>query len=77
MGCNIVVTAKGYTREYFEKDAFYCDPASTTSILEAVEQAASADFNGRLREKIMNEFTWSQTAKKTLEAYHEVLKDTH
>jgi glycosyltransferase involved in cell wall biosynthesis len=26
MGCNVMITDKGYTREYFGNDAFYCEP---------------------------------------------------
>jgi len=72
MGCNIVVTDKGDTREYFENYAYYCDPASPESIFSAVEAAAAADFNPALREKIFTQYTWSETAKKTLEAYREI-----
>ena len=31
MGCNIVITDKGFTREYFGDDAFYCDPGDPES----------------------------------------------
>jgi glycosyltransferase involved in cell wall biosynthesis len=73
MGCNIVITDKGDTREYFEDMAYYCDPASPESIRTAVEAAANSPFNEKLREKILREYTWDITAKKTLEAYRQVL----
>lgn len=31
MGCNVAITEKGYTREYFGDGAFYCDPADPQS----------------------------------------------
>jgi glycosyltransferase involved in cell wall biosynthesis len=69
MGCNIVITDKGDTREYFENDAFYCDPAAPESILAAVEKASTAGFNQHLREKILDKYTWAKAAIQTLKAY--------
>lgn len=76
MGCNIVVTEKGYTREYFENHAFYCDPASPGSIRQAIEQAARAPFPAALRNKIHTQYTWHKAAEKTLAAYQQVLGQT-
>jgi glycosyltransferase involved in cell wall biosynthesis len=69
MGCNIVITDKGDTREYFEDDAFYCDPSEPESILAAVEKASGAPFNKNLHEKILKQYTWEQAAIQTLKAY--------
>jgi glycosyltransferase involved in cell wall biosynthesis len=69
MGCNIVITDKGDTREYFENDAFYCDPSEPQSILAAVEKASSAPFNETLRKKILTKYTWKQAAIQTFKAY--------
>lgn len=74
MGCNIVVTEKGDTREYYENYAYYCDPSSPASILSAIEKAATAEFIPQLQEKINLYLTWEQTAKKTMEAYQEIQK---
>jgi len=70
MGCNIVITDKGDTREYFGNDAFYCDPAKPQSILSAVEKASAAPINEHLQQKIHEQYTWKQAAIKTLKAYH-------
>jgi glycosyltransferase involved in cell wall biosynthesis len=69
MGCNIVITDKGDTREYFGEEAFYCDPADPQTILEAVENARLAGFSENLHQKILDQYTWKHTAKKTLQAY--------
>jgi glycosyltransferase involved in cell wall biosynthesis len=69
MGCNIVITDKGDTREYFEDDALYCDPESPQSILDAVEKASAAPFNENFRQKILAKYTWKQAAIQTLKAY--------
>ncbi|GGB06316.1 glycosyltransferase family 4 protein [Puia dinghuensis] len=73
MGCSIVITDKGDTREYFAAEACYCDPASPASIREALEKAAKEGPSETLREKIMTQYTWPITAIKTLEAYKMVL----
>jgi glycosyltransferase involved in cell wall biosynthesis len=69
MGCNIVITDKGDTRCYFEDYAFYCDPVSSESILQAVEKASKAAYNPDLHHKIAHNYTWDKTAAETLKAY--------
>lgn len=73
MGCNIVITEKGDTREYFEDMAYYCEPGSPASIQEAIHRAANNPYNEALRKKILTEYTWEIAARKTIEAYQEVL----
>lgn len=73
MGCSIVITDKGDTREYFGEDVFYCDPSSPGSILEALKKAAAEGPSERLRIRIFSQYTWRQTAEKTLEAYREAI----
>lgn len=73
MGCNVVITDKGFTREYFEDFAFYCDPSSPASILEAVEKAASSQTKQGLQDKILKYYTWKKAAQQTLEAYKKVV----
>lgn len=75
MGCNIVITRKGDAYEYFENDAYYCDPESPDSIFQAVDQAATNSIPSRLSSKVLNQFTWEIAAKKTMEAYVELLHD--
>jgi glycosyltransferase involved in cell wall biosynthesis len=73
MGCNIVVTAKGFTREYFGDDAIYCDPGDTTSILKSIEFASGQANNKSLQERISSQFTWQRAAAITAAAYKKVL----
>jgi len=72
MGCNVVITDKGDTREYFGDDAFYCNPSSPESIYLAIESAAKKEQNN-LSSKIAERYTWKHTADKTAAAYHRVL----
>lgn len=74
MGCNIVITDRGDAKEYFGKDAWYCDPASPASMLKAVEEAAGSSYTKNLRTKIFEQYTWKTAAIQTLNAYNETLK---
>lgn len=69
MGCNIVATEKGDTRDYFMNDAFYCDPESISSIRDAVKMAISSPRNTCLQDRIRNEYTWDKAADATLKGY--------
>ena len=73
-GANIVSTARGGTREYFENYALYCEPDDTNSIRQAVQQAFETEKNAQLREHIKANFTWEKVALLTQQAYFEVLK---
>jgi glycosyltransferase involved in cell wall biosynthesis len=74
MGCNIVITDKGYSRDYFDNNAFYCDPANPASILDAVRKASRSEWNSELQEKIFREFTWQRAATVTFNVYKKVLR---
>lgn len=74
MGCNIVVTRKGDTVEYFGDYAFYCEPDSLHSIFEAVEKASLQKNDEGLRNAIFARYTWIQTAEETKAAYHEIMR---
>ena len=73
MGCNIVITDKGDTRSHFDDYAFYCNPASSESIYQAIEQASAAPYNQALYSTIANNYTWQKAASQTLKAYQAVL----
>jgi glycosyltransferase involved in cell wall biosynthesis len=73
MGCNIVITDKGYTREYYEDYAFYCDPGNPSSILMAVDTAANSGLRPALRKKILENYTWNQAATGIARGYVEIL----
>jgi glycosyltransferase involved in cell wall biosynthesis len=73
MGCNVVVTDKGYTREYFGDDAFYCDPCDPQSIRKAVGQASKKESQKKLQTKVFNDYTWKRAANITLQAYKKII----
>ena len=73
MGCNLVITDKGDTRDYFGDYAFYCEPDSVESIRVAIIKAFDSPANPELRHRILDNFTWAKTAEKTLQAYDMLL----
>lgn len=73
MGCNIVVTRKGDTEEYFKDFAWYCDPDDIGSIRKAVDAAYAAPYNEAFRTYILEHYTWKKAAGETLKAYKKVL----
>lgn len=73
-GCNVVITDKGDTVDYFGDHAWYCEPGDPGSIYEAVRKAAAAPVSPDLREKIARSYTWEETARQTLKVYRNVLE---
>lgn len=76
MGCNIVITDKGDTREYFGDHAVYCDPSSAEEIFQAVERAAAMPTDELLQQKIATHYTWQQASFYTAESYKKVIQKT-
>jgi glycosyltransferase involved in cell wall biosynthesis len=74
MRCNIVITEKGDTRDYFGGFAYYCEPDNINSIRQAIVKAYNAPFKKDLEETIINNYTWEKTAEKTLEGYNKILR---
>jgi glycosyltransferase involved in cell wall biosynthesis len=69
MGCALVVTDRGDTREYFGDFARYCEPDSVESIRAAILEACERSADPALRQRVRQEFTWAKTAERTLEGY--------
>ncbi|PJB82600.1 MAG: glycosyl transferase family 1 [Acidobacteria bacterium CG_4_9_14_3_um_filter_49_7] len=74
MGCNIVVTRKGDTEEYFGDYAFYCEPDNVDSIRTAVQQAYETPVDPSFRKHVMENFTWKIAGRMTLSAYEKALR---
>ena len=73
MDCNIVVTDKGDTEEYFKDFAFYCQPDDILSIRNEVIKAYNEPNNELFRELILKNYVWEETAVQTLKAYNSIL----
>ncbi|MCL6591787.1 MAG: glycosyltransferase family 4 protein [Firmicutes bacterium] len=72
-GCRIVSTDRGSAKEYFGSLAEYCDPGDEASILQAVNRAWERPPESRLRELVLQKYTWEQAAQATLAAYQNLL----
>ena len=73
MGCNIVVTDKGDTRDYFKDYAGYCEPDDIISIKNAVDAAYKAPYSETFKQYILQHYTWERAAEETLTVYKKVL----
>jgi glycosyltransferase involved in cell wall biosynthesis len=71
-GCNIVVTNRGSTEEYFGDFAYYCEPDGVASIRNAIVKAYNAPRNAVLAKHVLENFTWEKAAEKTIVAYETV-----
>ncbi len=72
-GCNVVTTSIGSTHDYFGDQAYYCHPADRVSIRNAVGSALENRPDGKLRKRVMAEFTWQRAAQATLDSYTKAL----
>jgi glycosyltransferase involved in cell wall biosynthesis len=73
--CNLVITDKGDTTEYFGNNAWYCDPGDPASIYGAIVKASEAEPNKLLKEMVQSTYNWQQAASVTLSVYNEVMKN--
>jgi glycosyltransferase involved in cell wall biosynthesis len=74
MKCNVVISNKGDTEEYFKDFAYYCNPDDIKSIKSSIDQAYLNPYQEEFYAYLLNNYTWEHTASKTLEAYRKVLK---
>lgn len=75
MDCNIVITKKGDTEEYFGDMAYYCEPGNINSIRDAITKAYNAPVNNKLKALIKENYNWHDAAMQTLQAYNSVLNN--
>lgn len=73
LGCNIVSTEVGSTREYFRDEACYCNPNNYESIKEAISEAWNNENNEELKKIIFENYTWNVAAVQTKESYEKVI----
>lgn len=73
LGCNIVVSERGDTKDYFDGYAEFCDPGDIKSIERAVDKALTKEFNYCFYDKINENYRWRKAAQITQMAYEESL----
>lgn len=77
-GCSLVVSNRTSEPEYFGDDAYYCDPANSDSIRDAVVKAyryyeADAPRRARLQRQFREKFTWENAAQQVLTGYEKTI----
>jgi glycosyltransferase involved in cell wall biosynthesis len=72
-GCRIVSTNRGHAKEYLGDQAWYCDPGDLRSIRAAVRGALHDDERPKLRDRILEKYTWERAAEATLSAYADLV----
>ena len=73
MGCNLAISTKGSTVEYFKDFAEYCLPDDLESIRNAIIKAYSSENKKELSQYILDNYTWEIAANKTLDCYKKLL----
>lgn len=74
LGAPIVSTNVGSAHEYFADMIQYCDPFSVESICNAITQTLATGVNTTaLSKRMLNQFTWKNTAEQTLAAYQQLI----
>lgn len=68
-GAAVVITERGGTRDYFGEMAHYVHAEHVDSIRTAIEQAWHAPRSNALRDHVVNQLGWQQSARALLDAY--------
>jgi len=74
MGCNIIVSPYGDTKEYFE-GAIFCEPDNVQSIKHSIEKALAMEWEPLLRNRVLMKYNWKIAAEMTHLVYQEVLNN--
>jgi len=69
-GCNLVITDRGSTTEYFKNYALYANPLSIEDIKAKILEAYEKPKDNKLKQHILENYSWEKTAKETMEAYN-------
>lgn len=72
-GANVVAVRDGPVYEHLGDEVWYCNPSSARSIRDAVLSAYRAPKDGRLRNRLLPQFTWDTVAQQLIQIYEELL----
>lgn len=73
-GCNIVSTDNGSAREYFNNLADYFNPFENNSLYDVIEGAYKKPKSNKLKEYIINKYSWKKYAEELNNSYIELMK---
>ncbi len=72
-GARVVATCGGSTREYFLGTIDYLDPSNVSDIRQVIAKNLNTAKNDRLKNHILQNFTWDKIAKSTCAHYKSLL----
>ncbi len=75
LGCPVLITERGCTREYFGKHVIYSDPDHLDQIASGLKALLSSPrVPVQVSQDFRNRFNWTRTAEETLAAYKKVFR---
>ncbi len=74
LGCALVVTPNGDTRDYFHGCAHFCAPDNLSSIRSAVDAAYGTGPDTALQRRVRTDYTWDAAARATKSGYEIALR---
>jgi glycosyltransferase involved in cell wall biosynthesis len=74
-GCNLVVSNRGCTKEYFGDRVEYCNPADPDTIATAISNAWKKPRNLSLSAFLLSQYTWNNSIDDLINAYEKGLKN--
>lgn len=70
MGTNVIITERGYTKEYYNTYVEYCNPNELSNLKEIIPKQKK--WNMKVS-TLLNQYTWSSAASTTLKVYKTLL----
>ena len=75
LGCKVIVSPMGDTKDYFEDMVGYCEPDDVSDIRKAIDSAHEKAIDKRLQEKVIHTYNWTNTALKTATVYSKIMNE--
>lgn len=75
IGCKLVLTKEGCTKEYFGNYARYLNPYDLSSIRASISASLAAPSPTGLSQYIEKKFTWRKAAQQLVNVYQNILKN--
>ncbi|WP_039656308.1 glycosyltransferase [Clostridium tyrobutyricum] len=69
LGCKIISTEEGSSREYFRDMCIYCNPYNEDSIKKSIEYAIGISKNSKLKKYVNNNFNWKKCIDTLYDSY--------
>lgn len=72
-GCRIISTEEGSAKEYFKDMAGYINPYDESSILQSIFESLSKKKSSKLKNYVLENFSWEKCIKELYESYKQLL----